>query len=597
MQRNNISKANNYSLKKIFLLLFLLNNLLAISQPTIGFLDAFEDATLAKARNGFVDALRRNGYSEKNKTIKIIYRNAQGDIPTLTQATDYFISQNVQLIATCPSLSTITAIKRTTEIPVCMLVSPSPQLAGLLVNGKAPANLFGAYETLNYIDTSLSLILDVLPNAKKVGLLYNQSEPQSVSALAQIKNTCKKLNLELVYLPANNSSETQQVVQTLIAKNIDAFFAIPDNTVFASFEVISKECKKAGIPVFTSEAGLYERGADVAFGADMYQWGFQAGLQAAQFLKTGTIPTLEIVKVRNKLIRNNIFKTEKKQNQQHSNFYISALVFALAFCGLCLGLYLSINVFNLPDITTDGSFTLGAAISAICILNNQNIFVTILLVLISGALAGLCTAFIHTKLKVNALLSGIITMTALYSVNLIIMGRSNIPLNLSGNYLLIVQQPFFAFCAVAIILVLALAYILKTDFGIVMRATGSNPKMLSANGVNTNKIKHIGLAIANALTALSGFLVTLYQGFADINMGIGIVVFGLGSVMISSAILDLLKINTLFVRLVGVIIGAIIFRLILAFALSIGSDPVLLKLITAAVVLLVVSLPAFKKEH
>ncbi|MCY7411140.1 MAG: ABC transporter substrate-binding protein [Chitinophagales bacterium] len=279
--------------------------------PTIGFLDAFEDETIAQAKKGFYDALSQNGYREDSGTIKIIYRNAQGDIPTLTQAVDYFISEKVKLIATNPTLSTITAVQKTKDIPVFMMVAPSPRLAGLVdSSGQQPKNLFGIYETLGYIDTSVALIKSVLPNAKTIGTIYNQSEPQSRAALKTIKMDCGKLGFVLIAQPVNNSSETQLVMSSLVNKNIDAFFEMPDNVVFSSFEIISKSCGDKNIPVFTSEAGLVNRGALVAFGADMYQWGFQAGEQAAKFLKQGSLNGIEpeLVKVRKRIYNASVAK-------------------------------------------------------------------------------------------------------------------------------------------------------------------------------------------------------------------------------------------------------------------------------------------------
>ena len=156
-------------MKKLFFVLLLVNwscnyNSSKSTIPTIAFLDAFQDETLAQAKKGFFDALTENGYNEDKKNIHIIYRNAQGDIPTLTQACDYFISEKVDLIAANTTISTITAVQKTKTIPVCMMVAPSPELAGLIdKNGKAPVNLFGVYETLNYIDTSVSIIKYLYP--------------------------------------------------------------------------------------------------------------------------------------------------------------------------------------------------------------------------------------------------------------------------------------------------------------------------------------------------------------------------------------------------------------------------------------------------
>jgi putative tryptophan/tyrosine transport system substrate-binding protein len=263
------------------------------SIPVIGFVDMFKDETIDLARQGFYAALTANGF-KPDSSIKIIYRNAQNDQPTLLQAIDYCISQNVKMIATNTTIPTISAVQKTNSLPVCMMVAPSPKLAGLLdENGNAPANLFGVYDTLAYIDTAFSLIKSVMPNVKKVGLIFDQSEPQSNDALKELQLNCTKNNIELEALPVNNSSETQTVMQALVLKRIDAFFALPDNTIFASFETVVKSCSDMGIPIFTSEAGLVKRGAVAGFGADLYQWGYQAGLQAAQYLKQNSLDGLK----------------------------------------------------------------------------------------------------------------------------------------------------------------------------------------------------------------------------------------------------------------------------------------------------------------
>jgi len=273
--------------------------------PVIGFVDAFEDASIAPARTGFVDALKKNGFSEAQKTIEIEYSNAEGSIPTLTQIVNRFVSQKVDLMATCTTLSSITAAQKTKTIPIFMMVSPTVKLMQLQ-DTSGRANLFGAVEDLNYIDTSFSLIPQFLnPKSGKivVGMIYNQSEPQSVDAKKRIQMLADKLNITLIALPLNSSADAQLVTQSLLGRNIDAFFANPDNSVFASFETIVKNCDQKNVPIFTSEAGLVQRGAVAAFGADIYQWGYQAGEQAAQFLKTHSTTGLqpEMVKVRKRV--------------------------------------------------------------------------------------------------------------------------------------------------------------------------------------------------------------------------------------------------------------------------------------------------------
>lgn len=275
--------------------------------PVVGFVDYLEDATLSQARTGFTDALKKNGLSEEGKTVKIEYRNAQGSLPTLTQIVNYFVSEPVDLLATCTTLSTLTSVQKTKTIPIFGMVSPTPELMKVLdANGKAPANLLGTMEDLHYIDTSFSIIPQLLkPKGARlvIGMIYNQAEPQSADAMQHIQQLSAAAGITLIALPVNTSADAQLVAKSLLGKNIDAFFANPDNTVFASFETILKNCNAANVPIFTSEAGLVQRGALAAFGADIYQWGYQAGEQAAKFLKTGKTDGLEreMVKVRKRV--------------------------------------------------------------------------------------------------------------------------------------------------------------------------------------------------------------------------------------------------------------------------------------------------------
>lgn len=286
-----------------------------------------------------------------------------------------------------------------------------------------------------------------------------------------------------------------------------------------------------------------------------------------------------------------------------SQFYLTALQLALCLGPMAMGIFISMKVFNIPDITTDGSYTLGAAITAVLISANLPLYIVLPISMLSGAIAGTCTGFIHTKLKIDALLSGILIMTALYSINLLVMGRSNIPLintlsifdvfsffeNAQLNQLIIAVL-------IVSILIYFIIYLLKTDFGLAMRATGNNPIMTKALGINNDRIKIIGLALANALTALSGFLVAQYQGFADINMGIGIVITGLGSVLIADTLKQWFNIKKISGQILLVVFGCFVFQFVLAFTLSIGVDPNMLKMVTAVFVLLIVALPKISQR-
>jgi putative ABC transport system permease protein len=288
------------------------------------------------------------------------------------------------------------------------------------------------------------------------------------------------------------------------------------------------------------------------------------------------------------------------------DFYLTALLQGLCFSGIALGIYISMKIFNIPDITTDGSYALGGMVTGVMLTHAYPLYIIIIVVLIAGGLAGAITGFIHTKLKINALLAGILVMTALYSINLTIAGRSNLPLigtasvftslNITGDVNL---NSFWILVVIVAALISLIGYLLKTDFGIAMRATGNSETMIRALGVNTDLMKIIGLALANALTALSGFLITQLQGYADINMGIGIVIIGLGSVNIGETLIGWFKLTSVWGSLLLVLAGAVIFQLVLAVTLAIGVDANLLKLVTAVLVLFIVSLPRlnFSKRY
>lgn len=595
--------------------------------PVVAFIDAFEDNTLKQARLGFWDALAKQGFSEKEKSIRVIYRNAQGDNTALLQALNYMISQRPTLIATCPSISTITALQQEKKIPVFMMVAPEPSLMKLTDDaGRTPPNLFGVGENLQYIDTSFLMMARVIKPKQttlRIGMIYNQAEPQSVESIQRIESLARQQNIELVRRSVTTSADAKLTTEAVLQKNVDAFFANPDNIVFAAFESILQSCNSRNVPIFTSEAGLVERGAVAAYGADLYQWGFQAGEQAAEFLKTRSTTNLHwaLPTVRKYVYNHNqarrfslSFPAHFERIDQPSNtrtnstttpFFIGILLITLCLTPLVFGIYLSMNVFNIPDITTDGSYTLGAVCTAVLMSSTNLPLILILLIsIVAGLLAGCVTAFIHTRFRIDALLSGILVMTALYSVNLTILGRSNQPTGTRKNLfesIFITGQPVTDATLIAGLLIATLLaatwYLLRSDIGIAMRATGNNPSMTTALGINNNHMKMGGLALANGLTALSGHLMAQYAGYADISMGIGIVITGLGSVLIGNTLHRTFSLRGLFMQLLLVLAGCLIFESVLGYSLSLGADPAWLKGITALFVFGIVAVSGFSTKN
>ena len=274
---------------------------------------------------------------------------------------------------------------------------------------------------------------------------------------------------------------------------------------------------------------------------------------------------------------------------------------ASLYAFLALGVLITFRFFRFPDLTAEGSYPLGGAVAATLLVNGLNPFAATVAAMVAGAVAGMATAFIHPRLRVNNIISGIIVMTALYSVNLTVMGRPNVSL-------LATRSVFDDFAAatgladtvgttivLALVLVAigsaALLWFMRTELGLAVRATGENEVMIGSLGVDTAWTKMVGLALSNAAIALSGALVAQDNGFADIGMGIGILVTGAAAVMIGESLFG----DGSTLRWIGaVLVGVLVYELLVVVALRVGLDPIDLKLVTAVLLLASLSLPRFR---
>ena len=271
---------------------------------------------------------------------------------------------------------------------------------------------------------------------------------------------------------------------------------------------------------------------------------------------------------------------------------------------MTLGVYITFKVLDFPDLTVDGSFALGGAVSAILISNGMNPFITLFFSFLAGSLAGLATGILNTKLQIPGILAGILTMIALYSINIRVMGgRPNIPLLGMTTSLTIIQNILSLSKVVSdllvgfvfsVFIVLIMYWFFGTEMGCAIRATGNNEKMIRALGVDTNVMKTIGLMISNALVSLSGALVTQSQGYADVGMGTGTIVIGLASVIIGEVIFGN-RFNFLY-KLSSIVMGSIIYRIIIAIVLQLGLKATDLKLLTAIIVAIALSVPVLNKK-
>ncbi len=274
----------------------------------------------------------------------------------------------------------------------------------------------------------------------------------------------------------------------------------------------------------------------------------------------------------------------------------------LVYSLMALGVFITFRILAFPDLSVDATFPLGAAVCAKMITSGYDPFLALIVSLAAGLIGGLLTGLLNTKLKISSLLAGILTMTALYSVNLRIMGRANIPLLRQPTFITILEEtglpqqyvPLLFFFSLVLIVKLVLDWFLHTEIGFALRATGDNPQMIRSLGVNTDAMKVLGLALANGLVALSGGLVAQYQGFADVGMGIGTIVAGLASVIIGEV---LLHPQSVVMQVLSVIVGSMIYRLAIFLALRLGFAPTDLKLVTAVLVIIALAAPNLSRSR
>ena len=277
-----------------------------------------------------------------------------------------------------------------------------------------------------------------------------------------------------------------------------------------------------------------------------------------------------------------------------------AISLGLIWGVMAIGVFITYKVLDFADLTVDGSICTGGAVCAVMMAAGINAWVAVLVAVIAGALAGFVTGIFHTLLGIPAILSGILTQLILWSVNLKIMGQANTVVDTRGQYVIVTQLEtgftILKLVAFLVVIVGALYWFFGTEAGCGIRATGSNPNMSRAQGINVNLNKIIGLMLSNALVALAGALLAQYQGFADINMGRGAIVIGLAAVIIGEAIVTHISRNFA-VQLIGVVLGGIIYYIVYQFVIWLDLDTEYLKMFSAIVVAIFLAVPYLKEKY
>lgn len=272
---------------------------------------------------------------------------------------------------------------------------------------------------------------------------------------------------------------------------------------------------------------------------------------------------------------------------------------------MAIGVFITFRILDVADLTVDGSICTGAAVCIIMMLMGCNVWVSMIVATLAGLVTGLITGIFHTFMGIPAILAGILTQLSLYSINLKIMGKANQAINVDKYDLLIslrwvqdavLGNPIIMVTLIIVILIAVLYWFFGTELGSSIRATGANPNMSRAQGINTNRNIVLGLMISNGLVAFSGALLCQYQGFADVNMGRGAIVIGLAAVIIGEAVFNRIFHNFA-LKLVGVVFGSVIYYVVIQIVIQLGLDANLLKLLSAVVVAIFLAVPYWKGKY
>jgi putative ABC transport system permease protein len=597
-------------------------------------------AALDDARNGFFRALADSGYV-RDSTITILERNAQGDIPTLSLIMSEFIQQGVTHVATISSVATQAALKAVTDRPIIFGAVANPYVIGA---GTSPTqhrpNVTGAEIPLP-VDSAIFLAHEAFPDIKAWGTLFDPSDPFAEFYLEKATKAAAAAGVRLITVACTGPGDIGTGIQALKAKGAGGVVQIPSVMIGGAFAAVVKSTRQADIPLIATSTSYH--GAPISLGLSFYENGYEMGLIMIRVLRGAdpakipfqaahrrvllvdldaareygvTIPAAIVSRADSVLGKSAasapasvggraVEPTPARRRSNPLEFWLVAVTQGLAYAALAWGVYLSSRILRFADITPDGSYPLGGAVAAALIISGTDPLLATFAALLAGMVAGYVTGVLHTRLGVKDLLAGILVMTALYSVNLHVMGKSNISLLDVRTIVADVHRIIPAsvnwsddlslgvlFLAIAIVLGGILTWFLRTDFGMAMRAVGDNPAMITAQGVDKRRMIELGLALANGLVAFSGALMTQQQGFADVGMGVGTLVAGMAAVIMGETLL--FNRRGLGVTIIMVAAGAILFRGMVALALRAGLNPIDLKLATAAFVLAALALPKLR---
>ncbi|CBZ47311.1 ABC superfamily ATP binding cassette transporter substrate binding/membrane-spanning protein [Streptococcus gallolyticus subsp. gallolyticus ATCC BAA-2069] len=602
----------------------------------IGILQYVEHQSLTAARKGFVDELKKEGYVDGDNIV-IDYENAQGDQSNLqTISTNLIANNDLVLGIATPAAQTLANLS--TDVPVLFTAVTDPVSAKLVDSMENPGGIATGTSDMSPISKQVELLQKVMPNVKKVGIMYTTNERNSEVQVEEAKEAFAKAGIEVITKGISSTNDVQDTAKSLMSQT-EVLFIPTDNMIVSAISLITELSKETKIPVVGGSADVVEQGVLFTYGANYEALGRQTAKLAIRILEGEDVSdvaaeypeTLNVVtndemaetlgidlsSIENDTTESSSDTTETSTSASSStstqtsdssstngwlDIVLSAISQGLLWSIMAIGVFITFRILDIADLSAEGSFPLGAASTAIMIVNGINPLIATIGGFLAGMIAGAVSGFMHTKMKIPALLTGIITLTALYSINLLVLGSANVSLagqetlvtlmtsalNLSKLYAVILIGVIF----VALVIIL-LVVLLNTQVGLALRATGDNIAMGEANGIKVDRMKILGYMISNGLIALAGSLLAQNNGYADMNMGTGTIVNGLASIILAEVIVKYLPLGK---RLWSIVLGSILYRLVLVIILAMNVDAQMLKLASAILLALILYVPEIRNK-
>lgn len=608
----------------------------------IGILQYVEHPSLSAARKGFIAELKKEGYVD-GKNLKLDYENAQGDQSNLQTISTNLLSNNdlVLGIAT-PAAQTLSNLS--TDVPVLFTAVTDPVSAKLVKTMEKPEGIATGTSDMSPISKQVELLQKVMPNVKKVGIMYTTNERNSEVQVEEAQKEFAKTGIDVLTKGISSTNDVQDTAKSLMSQT-QVLFIPTDNMIVSAISLITELSKEMKVPVVGGSADIVEQGVLFTYGANYEALGRQTAKLAVRIIKGEDVSKVsaEYPKTLNVVANDDMAKTlgidltsikdesteasseetqttttdsrktttatpkktsqsDKKTSNAWFDIILTAISQGLLWAIMAIGVFITFRILDIADLSAEGSFPLGAASTAIMIVNGINPLIATIGGFVAGMLAGAVAGFLHTKMKIPALLTGIIVLTALYSVNLLVLGSANVSLAGQTTLVTVLTSALSLSKLNAVILIgvifvalviLLLVVLLNTQLGLALRATGDNLAMGEANGIKVDRMKIFGYMISNGLIALAGSLLAQNNGYADMNMGTGTIVNGLASIILAEVIVKYLPLGK---RLWSIVLGSILYRLVLVIILAMNVDAQMLKLASAVLLALILYVPEIRNK-